>query len=198
MKPISKSILVAVAVVFLAACANDAQQTTSAGGAAEFVPFSQRLNQEQGYKQDAEGNWVPRSDRRSTYDERKEARVKRRNFQNNQRYQTHSYQTAEWTRNRSEKPKPYAGPTDGSEFQISAAADGQVARQSGVDSGLARGYDTRNYRTGNAREDQGRRMPKKPDTQTEKRRDNLPPVDVIDWREQRKMTIEQSRSLLSR
>jgi hypothetical protein len=186
-----------ILMMLSAACGNHGGRGSEAESSA-YAPLAQRLNQEQGFVQDSQGNWIPRNNRRSQLEGRAASGIERSNHNANRRFNANNIQTAEWTRASSARPQSYSGPTDGSGIQKPAAAQGQEARQSGAQASIPGEYDTEDYRTGASRENRGRRFARKTDAQTENRRDSLPPPEIIDWREQRRMSIEQSRSMLSR
>ncbi len=189
---------IALLAGLLVSCGNDGGSGQSTESAAGFAPLSQRLSQEQGYVQDSEGNWVARSNRRSQFENRTPAGIRRGNANSNRRFNAAEYQPAEWTRTSSSRPESFTGDTDGSTFQTTAAAQGSRARQSGARARTPESYRTGEYGTGSSRENRARRLPRPGDTQTENRRDNVPPPEIIDWRQQRELTVDQSRSLLSR
>jgi len=193
--PILLSVLMAG---LFASCGAGGGGGETSGASAPLAPLSQRLNQEQGYVRDSEGNWLPRSDRRSQYDQRSASGVNQRKNFNTRRFGANQYQTAEWTRSQSAPPQSYSGDRDGSEFQTTAAAHGQSARQSGSRARIPGSYQTDNFGTGNSRENSARRHDRPSDDQTENRRDSFPPPEIIDWRQQRDISVDQSRSILSR
>jgi hypothetical protein len=160
--------------------------------------MSQRLNQEQGYVRDSEGNWIPRNNKRSQFENRSAAGVDRKNAFTNRRFGANEYKTAEWTRAQSAAPQGYKGNTDGSGFQTAVAAQGQAARQSGARARTPGNYQTNNFGTSSSRENSARRHDRPVDVQTDNRRDSFPEPEIIDWRQQRNLSIDQSRSILSR
>ncbi len=186
-----------IVLMLLASCGNDGGNR-GAEESASFAPLSQRLNQEQGYAQDSQGNWIARSDRRSQFENRTASGMDRSNHNATRRVNKSQFQPAEWTQASSAAPKSYSGPTDGSGFRSTAAAQGQAARQSGAQAHTPGEYGTQDFRTGSSRENRGRRFARKTDAQTDNRRDSLPPPEIIDWREQRNLSLDQSRSMLSR
>lgn len=196
MMRLSSIFLCAAAAGFLVSCGTGGGD--AADSSAGLAPMSQRLNQEQGYARDSEGNWIPRSDKRSQFESRTASGIDQRNTYETRRFGANEYQTAEWTRTNSNAPKSYGGNTDGSRFQTTAAAQGQAARQSGSRARTPGPYQTNNFGTGNAREHSARRHDRPSDDQTENRRDSFEFPEIIDWRQQRDIGIEQSRSILSR
>jgi len=198
MKPFSSITQSVLTAGLLASCGAGGGDGGTANSSTTLAPLSQRLNQEQGYVRDSEGNWLPRSDRRSQYEQRTASGVNQRKDFNTRRFGANQYQTAEWTRRQSAPPQAYTGETDGSGFQITAAAQDQTARQSGSRARIPDQYQTDNFGAGDSRENNARRHDRPSDDQTENRRDKFTPPEIIDWRQQRDMSVDQSRSMLSR
>jgi hypothetical protein len=190
--------LIALAAGFLGSCGTSGSGEGAAESSANLAPLSQRLNQEQGYVRDSEGNWIPRSNKRSQFESISASGTDRRNNMANRRFKANEYQAAEWTRTKSAPPQGYVGDTDGSAFQTTAAAQGQAARQSGDRARIPGAYETGTFGTGSSRENQARRHDRPQDDQTENRRGKFTPPEIIDWRQQRDLSIDQSRSILSR
>lgn len=163
----------------------------------EHKSLSQRLDQKNGYKQDTKGNWVPQNDQRSSF----ESKGKSPYFQGEyakKSYQTGDYAKKSWWGNKDYGSKPYAGDTDGSRFQKSSRHDQQRARETGAAADLPDAYQTGAYATGAARE-AGRAGIKKPsDTETDIRRRVYQAPEIIDWKEQRSLSLEQSKGILGR
>jgi hypothetical protein len=173
-------------------------ETTSATGAATGMSMSERLNQDQGYTRDADGNWVPRSDKRSPFESRGAANLQSRNTVNPRKYEPAEFRKTEWTRATSNTPKEYRGDTDGSRFRSESDAQGKTARQSGTRARTSGRYRTGEFATHTSQEDGARRHDRPTDAHTENRRKTFVEPEITDWREQRDMSIEQSRSILAR
>ena len=161
----------------------------------EHKTLSQRLDQKNGYKQDDHGNWVPQVDQRSQY----ESKGKSPYFQGNydkKTYQTGNYDKKSWWGNKDFGSKQYANNTDGSRFQKNSQFSQQSARESGSPANLTGAYQTGAYATGPAREAGHQGILRKSDSATESRRNAYPQPEVIDWQEQRNLSVEQSKGIL--
>jgi len=191
------ALLAALLAGLLASCGTGGDGTSDASSAAG-LSLSQRLSQDQGFARDSAGNWVPRSDKRSQYDTHSAANLNSRNRVNPGRYEPGEFRKSEWTRTTSNAPQGYQGDTDGSRFQSTAAAQGQSARQSGSRARTPGKYRTGTFDTGASREDGAARLDRPGDANTRSRRENYVEPEIIDWREQRKLSIGESRSLLAR
>jgi len=181
-----------MATCLLASCASD-----SASDATGHRPFSERLNEKNGYKQDSDGNWTAQSDRRSSFESRGSSPY----FSGD--YQKKSYQTPEvakkswWGKSEHERPG-YAGNTDAGHLKTSSRHQGQGAQETGNAARLPGSYKTGNYATSTAREASGEMLDRPSDAETDARRRVFTPPSVIDWKEQRNLSMEQSRGILGR
>lgn len=149
-----------------------------------------------GFKQDAAGNWVGKSDKRSSF-ENKKSPYGQGEYASKE-YKTGDYERKSWWGNKQFGNKKYEGNTDGSKFMTTSREDGQAARESGSSAGLEKNYQTGAYATSAAREAGKAGIRKPGDAETEARRKTFESPDIIDWRQQRAMDIEQSRSILGR
>lgn len=183
-------------LLFLAACSTGGDTQSSPGGA---TTMSQRLNDKSGYTQDSEGNWKATGGRRSSFESNRESAYFKEGFQGQQkRYKTGDYAKKSWWGNKEYGRQAYQGKTDGSRFQKDSALAAKNARETGGSARLPGEYRTEGYSTGVARETSGKRLDKPSDAETDVRRRVFTPPSEIDWREQRSMTIGQSKSLLGR
>lgn len=192
----------AAAAIVLTSCGTSGDGggnlAASESGGGGLAPLSQRLTEEQGYMRDADGNWVPRSNRRSQFENRTASGTARNNPFGDRRFRANGFQTAEWTRNRSAAPEPYTGNTDGSRFQTTAAAQGQAHRQASDRANTPGPYQTPRFGTSASREDGARRLGRPADARTENRRQTPIEPEIIDWRQQRELGLDQTRSMLAR
>jgi len=184
--------LVSLAVL---SCAGKSGNKPQASGG--YKPLSQRINETGGYKQDAEGNWVPRSNKRSPYDN-----VGRSPYFKGTRTEKQlkpgEYQKKSWWGNRDFRIGEYQGNTDGSRFQKSSSMQGSSARESNNAANLPGDYATNSYATSAAREAAQRGITTTSDAETDVRRRVYQQPEVINWREQRPITRGETKSLLGR
>lgn len=186
----------ALALLVLASCGAGSHTSRPSAGTG-YVPLSQRLEQKNGFKQDAGGNWTPQNDQRSSFESQGESPY----FKGD--YQKKSYSTSEvakksWWGSKQYGTQSYAGSTDGSRFKTTSTFSGQGAPESGQTAGLSGAYRTNSYATHAARETKRGHLAKPSNAETDIRRRVYPAPDIINWREQRALTVEQSRSLLGR
>ena len=192
---ISFRVICLLPVMLVVSCATDSKNKQSSE--AEFKPLSQRLEESNGYVQDSSGNWVPRGDKRSSFESQGASPYFKGEY-NKKNYQTDQYSKKSWWGNKEYGRKSYAGDTDGSRFQKASQMQGRGARESGGSADLPDAYQTGNYATSDARETSVRKVTKTTDAETDNRRSIYSQPEIIDWREQRALTLEQSKGILGR
>jgi hypothetical protein len=113
-------------------------------------------------------------------------------------YQTGDYEKKSWWGKKEYQKAEYEGDTDGSRFKISAKDQGKPAYLGNkkVDTGDAYRTNTLDY--GSARESDVDRIDKPRNDYAESRRRTYVQPSIMDWEEQRKLSLEQSRSILGR
>jgi hypothetical protein len=163
----------------------------------EHKSFSERLNESNGYKQDKVGNWVPKSDKRSSF-ESVPASPYFTGEKKKKEFKVGEYQKKSWWGNRDFDMKAYQGNTDGSRFQTTARQQGAVAKENRNAAALPGEYATDGYATSAAREAGVDGVSRVSDAETDARRRVYQAPEVLNWREQRPFTREQTKSLLGR
>lgn len=162
-----------------------------------YKPMSQRLEQKNGYTQDAKGNWVPQNDKRSSF----ESQGKSPYFDGTYgktAYKTEPYAKKSWWGNKDYGSKPYTGKTDGSRFQKTSDIEGRGARETGSAADIPGSYQKDTFATGSAREAGLHGVTKPTDAETDARRKVYAAPEIIDWKEQRSLSLEQSKGILGR
>lgn len=95
--------------------------------------------------------------------------------------------------------KVYGGDTDGSRFQKGSRFNSQGAREGGMASAESGSrYGTSQHATGAAREGSKSNISKRSDANTDSRRSSYVQPEITDWRNQRGLTIDDTRSMLGR
>lgn len=176
-----------------ASCASDKKSIASTEPRRHSL--SERLNEKNGYKQDANGNWVPQNDKRSPFENKGQDANFTKNFKT-KNYKTGDYAKKSWWGNKDYGKKSYAGNTDGSRFEKASGLDGKGAHEAGTAAKIAGNYKTNHYTTNNAREAGKNPIATSSNDGIENRRDSYVQPEVIDWRAQRTMSIGQSKSIL--
>jgi hypothetical protein len=189
--------LILLAAVLSASCASDSGARKSSTSAPTLKPLSQRLEEQNGYAKDAKGNWVPRNDKRSSFENQGEAAYFKKDFKKKD-YKTGDYAKKSWWGNKQYDRRSYAGKTDGSRFEKASALQGQGAREAGSAADVPGAYQTDNYATNSARETTSSAIAKPSNDGIENRRGVFQPPEIIDWREQRSLSVDQSRGILGR
>lgn len=188
---IPRLILCSIALL-LASCASD-----SAPPPEPRKTLSQRINEKNGYKQDANGNWVPQSDKRSSFESQGDSPYFKGEY-SGKTYKTGEYSKKSWWGNKDYGRQSYAGETDGSRFMKPSRLTDTNARESGDAAKIPGPYQTGNYATSAAREAGNDRLAKPSDAETDFRRRVYQQPEIIDWQQQRSITLDQSRGILGR
>ena len=155
------------------------------------------MNESNGYKQDADGNWKARSDRRSQYENKGEATYFKKSFKK-QAYKKGEYAKKSWWGNKEYDRQSYAGKTDGSRFQKTASQQGQGALEAKTVAAISDNYETGRYATNTAREAGASQVAKPKNSEIENRRKVFDQPGIIDWRERRSLSLDQSKGILGR
>ncbi|MEP2776462.1 MAG: hypothetical protein ABJQ29_05585 [Luteolibacter sp.] len=152
-----------------------------------------------GYKQDESGNWVPNSDKRSSFDKRKNSPFSKDSAnQSNETYKTGDYAKKSWWGSKEYGSKEYAGNTDGSRFSKEAKQNGQAARGSNQGARESGAFETKTLDSRSARESNTGSVDRGSSSYVESARSTYQAPSVIDWKAQRSMSRDQSRSILGR
>lgn len=154
------------------------------------------MAQDGGYKQDADGNWVANSDKRSSYDSRRDSSF--RGKLKKETYKTGEYAKKSWWGGKEFKSNEYKGNTDGSRFLKNARQDGQVARGSGQGAREGGAYETNTLDNRSAREASTGSVDRGSSAYVESARNSYVAPSIIDWKAQRNISRDQSRSILGR
>ncbi len=187
----------ALCAVVLASCAGS-KPDTSRPTAAAPKSLSERLNEGGGYKQNEDGSWVPKSDKRSEYDSQRES-AHFKGKVDKKEYKTGDYaKKSWWGGDKDFGRKSYEGNTDGSRFQTTARQDGQMSRLDGQQAGISGPFETNTLDRKSARESSASAIPRPTDAAVQSQRGKYKAPSVIDWREQRSMSVDQSRGILGR
>lgn len=188
-----------LAAILGSSCAKDGQDT---GAPVESGPrpLSERLNESNGYTVDADGNWVPRNNRRSSFESQGASPYfKGGNSSQGKEYKTGDYARKSWWGSKEYGRQTWQGNTDGGRFAQKSRFDGKTAGETGTRSNSSdTRYQTSTHATGSARESTARRIDKPSDAETDIRRRVYPQPQIVDWREQRSLSVEQSRGILGR
>lgn len=160
------------------------------------LTFSERLNERNGYKQDASGNWVPLNDKRSSF----ESQGRSPYFsgtQDKKAFDAASYDKKRYEREGYATKSFYHG-KDGNRFSKPSSLSQTAARESAQSHQGISAYQTKPIDRTSASESGRDSIDKPTDYQTEKRRDVYIPPEVIDYKQQREMTVDESKGILGR
>lgn len=195
MKPVRHFALLSL-LAFVTSCGSG---KSDSGSPPSRATLSERLSENNGYQQDSKGNWVPRNDRRSQFESKGESSFANKSF-GKKDYKAGDFAKKTWWGGKSYERKPYAGNTDGSHFSRPSSLQGQGAREATRQFSTPGPYDTGSYATTAARESSASAIttPTKARDQVERRAKVFQQPEIIDYREQRNLSLDQSKGLLGR
>ena len=180
-------------LLLLASCAPDKKETATP----PRKSLTERMSENNGYKQDAEGNWKPQTDRRSPYENKGATYDSKKSFQKKD-YKAGDYAKKSWWGNKEYDRKAYDGNTDGSRFETTSRLQGKGAREAGNAADIPDNYQTGTYATGSAREAANAPIQKGTSAAIENHKDDYAQPEIIDWRQQRALSVDQSKGILGR
>ncbi len=194
------SFFVVVACTLIACSCADANkdQGNAAREAAKPRTMEQRFNSKEkiGYFKDSEGNWKANSNKRSSFESKGESSLAKREY-NAKQYNAGEVQKKSWWGNRDYDKKVYQGNTDANRFLTKSAYGDQSANEgTQISRNAGRRYETESIARKSASEESGSRLQHSSDAETDIRRRVFSEPSVIDWKAQRSMDVNQTRSLL--
>ena len=185
--------------MLLIGCANKVKENVKDEPTQSSVPqtLAQRLSEGGGFKQDADGNWVPKSNKRSSFELQRDNPQFKGEFEK-KTYKAGDYEKKSWWGKKTYEVTEYKGDTDGSRFQTQAELHGKEIKY--MDKKVPTGdpYNTNRLEYGSARESDAKRMDKPRNDYVESRKRVYKQPSIIDWEEQRELSLEESRGILGR
>ena len=160
--------------------------------------LQERLSENAGYKQNEKGEWVPKIDKRSSYDSQRDTPYFKDKLATAERYKTDDYAKKSWWGSKGYGKKSYEGDTDGSRFRTEARQDGQVALDNGKAARTTDPFKTNTLTYDSALESRNPGIDRPTNALIESERKTYKAPSVIDWKEQRSLDLDQSRSILGR
>jgi hypothetical protein len=114
-------------------------------------------------------------------------------------YKAGEYSKKSWWGNKDFGRQAYTGATDDSRFQKKSRFDGQDSSVTGGETArISDPYQTGDYATSAARESGNSKLAKPSDAETDSRRRVYQQPEIIHWKQQRSITLDQSRGILGR
>jgi hypothetical protein len=191
-------VILCLPLLLLVSCSSDSDSSSSGSAPTPARrSLSQRLDESNGYKQDSEGNWIPQSDKRSSFEMNRESAYFKGDYAKKQ-YKTQDFAKKSWWGDTKYESKQYEGNTDGSRFQTTSKFQQQGAREANTAADIPDAYKTGNYATSTAREAGSKRLGKSSDAETDVRRRVFPQPEIYDWREQRNLSVSETKGILGR
>jgi len=181
----------------LTACATKGETKTTTVRRSSGDPLLDHYAGNFNYQKSTDGSQKVVSNQRSQYDGKQSTQFS--GDYARKEYQTKAFTTKPWWGTRAYTKSTYSGPTDGSRFKTDSPLGSQTARESGAVSPAAdRKFRTGIFATKAAREASTKQLDKPVDALTENRRQSAVQPAIINWKEQRKMQMNDTRSLLGR
>jgi hypothetical protein len=187
-----------LACLFPALAVSCASDTTKEKPAPTRKSLGERLSENDGYAKDSEGNWKPRSDKRSPYENVGQDPNFVKNGVKKKEYKTGDYSKKSWWGSKEYDRKAYGGKTDGSRFAKSSTLGEKGAREANTTAKIQEDYQTSSYATSDAREGSRQPIAKPSNDAIENRRKVFAEPEIIDWKEQRSLSMDQSKGILGR
>ena len=147
------------------------------------------------YQQDSSGKFYIKDEKRSGFEGKTDTNFAGKSFKKEE-YKAGDYAKKSWWGNKEYERQAYDGNTDGSRFQTPSKLQGQGAREAGNAADIPDNYQTGNYATGNAREAANAPIKKGTSAAIDNHKDDYAQPEIIDWREQRSLSVDQSKSIL--
>jgi hypothetical protein len=190
-------LLTSLFFALLVSCASDDSDQKNPAATPPRKPLSERINEKNGFKQDSEGNWKVENDKRSPYESQGSTYDAKKSFKKTD-YKAGDFAKQSWWGNKEYNRQTYTGNTDGSRFQQTSSLQGEKASEAKEKARIAGPYPTENYATNSALEAGNRPIAKGTSDAIETRRKAFQQPDIVDWREQRSLSLEQSKGILGR
>jgi len=195
--------LLSLLPALLLACCSDGDSSSQSSANPGFVPFSERIaaDQQRGtsaLSADANGVWKPENNKRSPMESDRQSPYFKGKYDGKKAYAADDFDRKSWWGNKEYTPAAYAGNTDGSRLATTSRLQGQGAREgAGNDFGTA-GFATSGYSTSSARETSGTRIERNNNAYAETRRQSFTPPAMVDWQQQRSLSLGQTKGLTGR
>lgn len=182
-------------VILAASCASKSTNPAPPGHQSMNERFGGGGRDPGSYQQDSSGKFYLKEDKRSPFEGKTDPNFAGKSFDKKE-YKTGDYAKKSWWGNKEYDRKSYDGNTDGSRFQTTSALQGKGAREAGNAADIPDNYQTGTYATGDAREAGKAPIQKGTSAAVENHKDDYAQPGIIDWREQRSLSVDQSKSIL--
>ena len=182
-----------IAVLVSGACSSQRSETTSQ---VRKDPWGKPERFSVG--KDKDGNPVMKSDLRSGFEGKQSHMASSRDFSGKD-YQKKSYARKRWGGNTTYERKKYGGNTDASRYKMEPwfvqKQAGEAATRANAD---GKAYTVNPYGKSTAREQGATRLEHDSDAETDLRRRVYKQPDIIDWEEQKDLSVQDTNRLLGR
>lgn len=156
----------------------------------------ERLDQSNGYTQDDKGNWAPKADKRSSYESKGKSAYFDGKYEGKS-FNTDNYAKKSWWGGKEMPRKTYQGKMETIDHQVSNL-DGKQSNIRSNDYKTTSYGQTGSYETHESIENDAADLDKPSDAETDIRRRVYIKPKITDYKQQRSMSIEQSKKLLGK
>jgi hypothetical protein len=188
-------------LLLVISCSNDSNTRSKATPqpvASERKSLLERMDEKNGYTQSEDGSWVPKNDKRSSFETNRESAYFKGDY-NKKEFKTKDVSKKSWWGNTKYESKKFEGNLDGNRFRTASnIRDQGPARETGSAARETGNYRTGNYATSTATESGATRLDRPSDAETDARRRVYTAPSVIDWREQRALSVGQTNGMLGK
>jgi hypothetical protein len=182
----------------LTQCASPESESMSAAEAAKPRSMNERFNGrgKEGYYQDSEGNWKVQNDKRSSFENVGRSSLDDKSLRR-EAYPTEQFEKRSWWgKNNYQKPS-YQPESSALARKTTAAVAGQKAREQHQLATLPDDMERQRFATDSTDSDDRARFRDAGHEATETSAEDLHP-DIMDWKEQRSLQIQDTKSLLNK
>jgi hypothetical protein len=182
----------------LTQCASQESKSMNAAEASKPRSMNERFNGrgKQGYYQDSEGNWKVQNDKRSSFEQVGRSTLDDRSLRR-EAYPTEQFEKRSWWgKNNYQKPT-YQPESSALARKTTAAAAGQKALEQNQLAKLPDERERQRFATESADSDDQARFRDANDKATERDAQDLHP-DIMDWKEQRSLQLQDTKSWLNK
>jgi hypothetical protein len=181
----------------LHSCA-EKDKTTTTSDAPKKLSLEQRLNKQEGFTKDSEGNWKANSKKRSSFEKIGKNSLNNKIYESKE-YKSPEYKKKSWLSKSEIEKKDYNENIDANRFLTKSSYSNKTAREKYFTTQESnRSFKTNRLDKTSALENSKNEIKRTADAETNFRRKvEVDPV-IIDWRQQRAIDMKSTRSILGR
>ncbi|HEX5789997.1 MAG TPA: hypothetical protein VFY13_02540 [Luteolibacter sp.] len=164
---------------------------------AEEPGLSQRIDMDYGYMVDDKGNWRPKVDKRSSFERQGDSQFTHKTL-STPTLEKKSAITKSWDGSKTLDLPEFAKKDASVYGSGNSHENGKGSRYTGMASNVTGDIKHRQFGTKSARETDVADVEKKVDAATQNRREGFVQPEIIDYRQQRDLSVKDSKDMLGR